>query len=51
MYQRILVPVDSSTTSNKALTAALQLARKIGARRRSSVWHRFLFWWFVHATR
>lgn len=27
-YQRILVPVDGSETSNKALTAALQLARE-----------------------
>jgi nucleotide-binding universal stress UspA family protein len=27
MYKRILVPVDGSQTSNKALTAALQLAR------------------------
>ena len=27
-YQRILVPVDGSPTSNKALTAALQLARE-----------------------
>jgi len=27
MYQRILVPVDGSHTSNKALTTALQLAR------------------------
>jgi nucleotide-binding universal stress UspA family protein len=29
-YQRILVPVDGSNTSNKALTAALQLAREGG---------------------
>lgn len=28
MYKRILVPVDGSETSNKALTAALQLARE-----------------------
>lgn len=28
MYQRILVPVDGSATSNKALVAALQLARE-----------------------
>ena len=27
MYQRILVPVDGSQTSNKALTTALQLAK------------------------
>ncbi|MDI1272835.1 universal stress protein [Polaromonas sp.] len=32
MYQRILVPVDGSDTSNKALTAALQLARDAGGR-------------------
>ncbi|HSH91837.1 MAG TPA: universal stress protein [Ramlibacter sp.] len=31
MYKRILVPVDGSSTSNKALTAALQLAREVGA--------------------
>ena len=30
MYTRILVPVDGSPTSNKALTAALQLAREAG---------------------
>lgn len=30
MYKRILVPVDGSPTSNKALTAALQLARDGG---------------------
>lgn len=30
MYQRILVPVDGSDTSNKALAAALQLARESG---------------------
>jgi nucleotide-binding universal stress UspA family protein len=29
MYKRILVPVDGSHTSNKALTAALQLARDV----------------------
>lgn len=28
MYKRILVPVDGSETSNKALVAALQLARE-----------------------
>ncbi|MBG9390222.1 universal stress protein [Caenimonas aquaedulcis] len=32
MFKRILVPVDGSTTSNKALTQALQLARELGAR-------------------
>jgi nucleotide-binding universal stress UspA family protein len=32
MYQRILVPVDGSSTSNKALVAALQLARDSGGR-------------------
>jgi nucleotide-binding universal stress UspA family protein len=32
MYKRILVPVDGSETSNKALTAALQLARDAGGR-------------------
>ena len=32
MYKRILVPVDGSTTSNKALTAALELARDSGGR-------------------
>jgi nucleotide-binding universal stress UspA family protein len=31
-YQRILVPVDGSPTSTKALTAALQLAREGGGR-------------------
>ena len=30
MYKRILVPVDGSPTSHKALTAALQLAREAG---------------------
>jgi len=30
MYQRILVPVDGSDTSRKALVAALQLAREAG---------------------
>jgi nucleotide-binding universal stress UspA family protein len=30
MYKRIIVPVDGSTTSNRALTAALQLARETG---------------------
>ena len=32
MFKRILVPVDGSATSNKALTAALQLARDSGGR-------------------
>jgi nucleotide-binding universal stress UspA family protein len=32
MYKRILVPVDGSETSNKALTAALQLARDASGR-------------------
>jgi nucleotide-binding universal stress UspA family protein len=32
MYKRILVPVDGSDTSNKALVRALQLARETGAR-------------------
>lgn len=32
MYQRILVPVDGSETANKALVAALQLARDFGGR-------------------
>lgn len=32
MFQRILVPVDGSETSNKALVAALQLAREGGGR-------------------
>ena len=32
MYQRILVPVDGSETANKALVAALQLARESGGR-------------------
>jgi nucleotide-binding universal stress UspA family protein len=32
MYQRILVPVDGSPTSNNALTAALNLARDASAR-------------------
>lgn len=31
-YRRILVPVDGSRTANKALTAALGLARERGAR-------------------
>jgi nucleotide-binding universal stress UspA family protein len=31
MYKRILVPVDGSVTSNKALAAALQMAREAGA--------------------
>lgn len=34
MYKRILVPVDGSPTSTKALTAALQMARTVGARLR-----------------
>lgn len=32
MYKRILVPVDGSATSNKALVAALQMAREGGGR-------------------
>src|SRR4051812_29725595 len=32
MYKRILVPVDGSETSDKALAAALQLARESGGR-------------------
>ena len=32
MYKRILVPVDGSETSNKAIVAALQLAREAGGR-------------------
>jgi nucleotide-binding universal stress UspA family protein len=32
MYKRILVPVDGSDTSTKALVAALQLARDAGGR-------------------
>ncbi len=32
MYKRILVPVDGSETSNKALVAALQMARDSGGR-------------------
>ena len=32
MYQRILVPVDGSATSNKALVAALQMARESAGR-------------------
>lgn len=32
MYKRILVPVDGSDTSNRALVAALQLARESGGR-------------------
>jgi nucleotide-binding universal stress UspA family protein len=31
MYKRILIPVDGSPTSNKALVAALQFARECGA--------------------
>ncbi len=34
MYQRILVPVDGSDTSNRALATALGLARPLGARLR-----------------
>jgi nucleotide-binding universal stress UspA family protein len=32
MFKRILVPVDGSATSTKALVAALQLARETGGR-------------------
>jgi nucleotide-binding universal stress UspA family protein len=32
MYKRILVPVDGSATANKALVAALQIARDSGGR-------------------
>jgi len=32
MYKRILVPVDGSETSNRALVAALQMARDNGGR-------------------
>ena len=32
MYKRILVPVDGSETANKALVAALQMARESGGR-------------------
>ncbi|MBC5783486.1 universal stress protein [Ramlibacter sp. USB13] len=32
MYKRILVPVDGSETSNKALVAGLQMARESGGR-------------------
>lgn len=32
MYKRILVPVDGSETSNKAVVAALQMARENGGR-------------------
>ena len=32
MYKRILVPVDGSVTANKALVAALQIARDSGGR-------------------
>ncbi len=32
MFKRILVPVDGSETANKALTAALQLARTVDGR-------------------
>lgn len=32
MYKRILIPVDGSDTSNKALVAALQLAKDAGGR-------------------
>jgi len=34
MYQRILVPVDGSTTSNHGLDEAIQLAKLTGARLR-----------------
>jgi nucleotide-binding universal stress UspA family protein len=32
MFKRILVPVDGSETSNRALVAALQIARETGGR-------------------
>jgi nucleotide-binding universal stress UspA family protein len=32
MYKRILVPVDGSDTSNKALSAALRMAHDVGGR-------------------
>lgn len=32
MYKRILIPVDGSETSNRAVTAALQMARENGGR-------------------
>lgn len=32
MFKRILVPVDGSDTSNRALVAALQMARETGGR-------------------
>lgn len=32
MYKRMLVPLDGSETSNKALVAALELARQCGGR-------------------
>lgn len=32
MYQRILVPVDGSSTSNLALQEAIKLAKQVGAR-------------------
>jgi nucleotide-binding universal stress UspA family protein len=32
MYQRILVPIDGSGTSNRALAAALDLAKTLGGR-------------------
>ncbi|MBG9390209.1 universal stress protein [Caenimonas aquaedulcis] len=34
MYQRILVPIDGSSTANRALTAAIELAQQSGARLR-----------------
>ncbi|GAB3759074.1 universal stress protein [Ramlibacter monticola] len=34
MYRRILVPVDGSETSNRAVVAALQMARENGGRLR-----------------
>ena len=34
MYQRILVPVDGSPTSNEALATAVKLAKNFGARLR-----------------
>lgn len=39
MYQRILVPVDGSQTSNKALVTALQMATASGGRARLRLLH------------
>jgi nucleotide-binding universal stress UspA family protein len=39
MFNRILVPVDGSPTSNKALVAALQLARESGTEARMRLVH------------